>query len=89
MARKKSLAVKIGAAGALAGGILGYLMRPSAILIGQLPFGAVITRGASLKGVDQILVPLAQKSFNIMMAGLIIGAAVGLVVGYIIDQGKG
>jgi len=58
------------------------------MLIGQLPFGAVITRGSTLKGVDQLLVPLAQKSFNIMMAGLVIGAAVGLVVGYMIDQGK-
>jgi hypothetical protein len=56
------------------------------MLIGQLPFGAVITRGATLKGVDQILVPLAQRSFNIMMAGLIIGAVIGLVVGYVIER---
>ena len=88
MARRKGLAIKLGAVCAIAGGILGYLMRPSATLIGQLPFGAVITRGATLKGVDQLVVPLAQKSFNIMMTGLVIGAAAGLVIGIIIDHGR-
>ena len=86
MARKRSLTVVIGAAGAVIGGTIGFLLRPSALLIGQLPFTTVITRGANLAGVDQVLVPLAQKSFNIMVAGAIIGAVVGAVIGYVIKH---
>lgn len=86
MGQQKGLTVKIGAAGALAGGIVGFLLRPSSMILGQLPFEMVITRGANLKGMDQILIPLAQKSFNIMLAGSIVGAAIGLLAGYFIEQ---
>jgi hypothetical protein len=62
MSSKKSngLAIKLGIVGFVAGGVLGFLYRPSAFLIGQLPFDVVITRGANLKGMDQVLISMAQ-----------------------------
>src|ERR1035437_10083580 len=45
-------------AGGMLGGIIGYLTRPFAMLVGQLPFGTVITGGAGLQGLDQLLVPV-------------------------------
>jgi ABC-type tungstate transport system substrate-binding protein len=39
-----------------------------------------------LEGVDQILINLAHKSFDIMLAGAIIGAVVGVVLAYIIKK---
>jgi hypothetical protein len=88
MGSKKSngLAVKLGIIGLIAGGIIGFLYRPSALIIGQLPFDTVITRGANLKGVDQVLIPLAQSSFNNMLAAAVIGAVIGIVVGYLIAK---
>jgi hypothetical protein len=64
--KSNGLAVKLGIIGFIAEGVIGFLYRPSALLIGQLPFDTVITRGANLKGVDQVLIPLAQSSFNNM-----------------------
>lgn len=72
-----------GLIGSLVGGLLGYVMRPAAPFIGQLPFKAVITRGASLSGLDQILVPIAQSSFNYLLLGLVGGLLVGLVAGHV------
>jgi len=72
-----------GVLGLLAGALTGYLMRPSAPLIGQLPFGTVITRGANLKGLDQMLVPMAQSSFNHLLAGAFLGALAGVVIGHL------
>lgn len=63
------------AIGFFVGGFIGFLMRPSVLLIGQLPFGTVVTRGSALSGIDQLLVPTAQQSFNVMMLGALIGAA--------------
>ena len=74
--------------GGMVGAIAAYLTRPSAILIGQLPFGTVITAGANLQGFDQILVPIAQQSFNQMLTGLIVGAVLGGVAGAILRQLK-
>lgn len=76
----------LGVAGFLVGGLIAFLARPSAFLIGQLPFGVVIARGASLKGLDKLLVPLAQQSFNIMLIGAIIGSIVGVVIGYFVGK---
>jgi len=67
--------------GFFAGGALGYLCRPSAMLIGQLPFSVVITRGATLEGLDTLLVGVAQKSFNSMVIGAIVGAVLLGVLG--------
>lgn len=65
--------------GALAGGLIGFVLRPSAPLIGQLPLGTVITRGGNLNGMDQMFVPLAQTSFNYLVAGVVIGGVIGLL----------
>ena len=63
------------AIGFFVGGLIGFLMRPSVLLIGQLPFGTVVSRGSALSGIDQLLVPTAQQSFNVMMLGALIGTA--------------
>jgi len=71
---------------AIAGGIIAFLLRPADILGHQLGLSVVLTRGANLEGVHQLLVPLAQRSFNELAAGLIIGAVVGLIVGALIKR---
>lgn len=75
-----------GIGGGLLGGIIGFLLRPANSLIGQLPFETVISRGANLEGVDQLLVPLAQKSFNTLIIGVFIGIIVGALIGYFISN---
>jgi hypothetical protein len=70
--------------GLLIGGFIGFLSRPSGALTGKLPFIPVITRGATYEGLDQVLISLAQQSFNVMLTGAIIGAAVGILLGYFI-----
>ena len=84
MTRPKSncSACSLGTIGLLAGGLIGFLLRPSGLFGVQAPFGAVITRGASLRGLDQLLLPLAQQSFNYLLVGAIVGAAFGATVGY-------
>jgi hypothetical protein len=67
--------------GALLGGLVAFLLRPSAFLVGQLPFDVVITRGATLKGVGQLYTSVAHTSFNMLVAGVIVGAVVGWIVG--------
>jgi len=56
------------AGGAVLGGILGaflgFLLRPSLPLLGQLPLGVVITRGEFLHGFDALFKPMAEQSFN-------------------------
>lgn len=69
--------------GCVVGGFIGFLMRPSAFLIGQLPLGTVITRGSMLSGLDMLLVPTAQASFNVMAIGLTVGAVLGGIVSYL------
>ena len=82
----KGLIVPLSIIGFFIGGIVGFLYRQPAFLIGQLPFETVITRGANLKGVDQILIPLAQSSFNNMMAIALIGALIGIAVGFLVSR---
>jgi hypothetical protein len=88
MRSKKSsnLAIKLGIIGFIAGGVVGFLYRPQALIIGQLPFETVITRGANLKGMDQMLIPLAQSSFNNMFVAAVIGTVIGIVVGYMMEK---
>ncbi|MGC9948270.1 MAG: hypothetical protein ABSF64_18040 [Bryobacteraceae bacterium] len=76
-----SMSFGLGFLGFLLGGVIGFLLRPSATLIGQLPFRTVITRGANLSGLERLLVPTAQTSFNAMLVGAIIGAVAGVVAG--------
>jgi hypothetical protein len=84
--KSNGLAIKLGIVGFLAGGVIGFLYRPSVIIIGQLPFDVIITRGANLKGVDQVLIPIAQTSFNNMMAIAVIGAVIGIIVGLLVAR---
>ena len=63
--------------GLLVGGLIGFLLRPSGPLVGQLPFRVVITEGAFLEGLDQMALPLARASFNCVLAGGILGALGG------------
>jgi len=84
--KSNSLAIQLGIIGFIAGAVLGFLYRPSAFLIGQLPFDVVITRGANLKGMDQVLISMAQTSFNNMAAAAIAGAVIGIVVGLLISK---
>jgi hypothetical protein len=88
MASKYSgwLTLKLGIVGLIAGGSIGFLYRPSALIIGQLPFCTVITRGANLKGVEQVLIPIAQSSFNHMMTIAIIGASIGITLGLLLSR---
>ncbi|MEN6420523.1 MAG: hypothetical protein ABFD76_01135 [Smithella sp.] len=86
MEKSNGPVIGIGVAGFFVGGLIAFLVRPSAFLIGQLPFGIVISRGASLKGMDQLLVPLAQESFNVMLIGAIISGIAGMVIGFFIEK---
>ncbi len=86
MTKSTWLTLKLGIVGFIAGGFIGFLYRPSAFIIGQLPFDVVITRGANLKGIDQVLIPLAQTSFNNMMAIAVIGAAIGIIIGLLLTR---
>ena len=72
--------------GFVIGGLAGFLFRPSAFLIGQLPFDVVVTRGVFLQGIDRVMVGLAESSFNQMLVMACIGAAVGLALGYVIAR---
>jgi len=72
--------------GSVIGAFVGFLLRPSAMLVGQLPFGVVITRGAYLKDLEQLLVPTAQTSFNIMVAGAILGALAGMALRHLASR---
>ena len=56
---------KLTIAGLMIGSIVGFLLRPSVPLMGQLPLMAVITRGANLRGLDQLLVGYARTSFKL------------------------
>jgi hypothetical protein len=72
--------------GILMGGVVGFLVRPSVPLMGQLPFSTVITRGANLRGLDQLLLGYARTSFNYLLAGLVLGAVIGLIAAFAIEK---
>ena len=79
---------KLTIAGLLIGGFVGFLLRPSVPLVGQLPFTTVISRGANLRGLDQLLIGHARTSFNYLIAGMILGAIVGLITSSAISSKK-
>ena len=66
--------------GLAAGAIVGFLLRPSITLVGQLPLGVVLTRGATLKGLDVMLKPFAETSFNYIIVGALIGLGAGIAI---------
>ncbi len=88
MKRFNKSAIGTGGLGLLVGGLIGFLSRPAGVLSGKLPFFHVLTRGATYEGVDQVLINLAQESFNIMLTGAVIGAVAGIVLGYFIIRAK-
>jgi len=73
----------LGFIGLLTGGLIGFLLRPSAGVVGPLPFRTVITRGTNLDGLGLLLLPTAETSFNILLAGAILGAVAGVLAGYL------
>jgi hypothetical protein len=75
-------------AGLAVGGLVGFLLRPSVPLMGQLPFITVITRGANLRGLDQLLTGYARTSFNYLVAGIIVGAVIGMILGFVLPRQK-
>ncbi len=76
----------LGAAGFVVGALVGYLYRPPAFLIGQLPFDVVISRGTSLKGFDQMYIPIAETSFNYLLGGGVVGAIAGAASGWLLKR---
>jgi hypothetical protein len=56
--------------------------------MGQLPFATVITRGANLRGLDQLLLGYARSSFNYLIAGIVVGAIVGLIASFAIEKSQ-
>lgn len=78
------LVLPFAVAGFFAGGLVGFLTRPSVILIGQLPFGTVVTRGAYLTGLDTLLRSAAENSFNQMFMAAVLGALAGAVIGFLV-----
>jgi uncharacterized membrane protein YccC len=79
---------KLAILGLLIGGVVGFLLRPSVPLMGQLPFTTVITRGANLRGLDQLLLGYARSSFNYLVAGVLLGALIGLVVAVVVPKSR-
>lgn len=75
--------------GVFISGFVGFLLRPSANLVGQLPFGVVITRGATLSGVDELFRGTAEISFNYMLAGAILGVIIFIALGILLDTRRG
>jgi small basic protein len=79
---------KLAIVGFVVGGVVGFLLRPSVPLLGQLPFTTVITRGANLRGLDQLLLGYARSSFNYLVAGVLLGALIGLVVAVVVPKSR-
>ena len=75
--------------GFVVGGGIGFMLRPSAFIVGQLPFQTVITQGTALSGLDQLLIPTAQQSFNVMLIGAAVGAVIGFVLHRVMAKGRG
>lgn len=76
--------------GLVIGGYIGFLNRPAALLVGQLPFEKIILAGTNLKGVEKLLAPTAQTSFQYMLVGAVLGLLGGVVIGSIAARlGKG
>ena len=74
--------------GAILGGLVGFLLRPSVPFLGQLPFSTVITRGSNLTGLDVILKSTAEQSFNYLVIGAIVGAVVLAIAAGMMGKSK-
>ncbi len=74
--------------GAILGGLVGFLLRPSVPFLGQLPFSTVITRGSNLTGLDVILKSTAEQSFNYLVIGAVVGAVVLAIAAGMMGKSK-
>jgi ABC-type Fe3+ transport system permease subunit len=74
--------------GFFVGSLIGYLVRPSIPIIGQLPFESVVSRGSTLRGADQLFISVAQSSFNYLLFGGIVGGLVMGAIGYSISKSR-
>jgi NodT family efflux transporter outer membrane factor (OMF) lipoprotein len=79
------LAIALG----LVGGIIGFVVRPSIPLLGQLPFNVVIRDGAGLTGLSTFLQPAAHQSFELLLGGTVVGAILGLLTGLALKAQRG
>lgn len=80
--------ILFGLIGILFGGLIGFLLRPAAPLIGQLDFHTVLTRGISLHGADRLLISTAQTSFNYVIVGLLLGGGIGATIGSLFGKSQ-
>jgi len=86
---KQKLFGLMGLGGFLLGAGVGYFYRPPAVLVGQLPFRHVISRGTSLKGFEQVYLEAAQRSFDYLLVGGLLGAGLGIAAAFlIVRKGK-
>jgi hypothetical protein len=79
---------KLTIAGLLIGSLVGFPLRPSVPLVGQLPLTTVITRGANLRVSTSYCWGHARTSFNYLIAGMLLGAIVGLITSIAISSQK-
>jgi hypothetical protein len=84
----KSKKVLFGVIGFFIGGLIGFLLRPAAPFIGQLPLETVLSRGGNLGGLDQLMVSIAETSFNYMLGAAIIGGVGGILTALFLERGK-
>ncbi len=89
MGERNRIVWLLGVGGFLLGALVGYLYRPPAFLIGQLPFHVVITRGTQLKGFDQMYIPVAETSFNYLFGGGLAGAIAGFLASLALKKKPG
>lgn len=73
--------VLVGIVGSIAGALIGWLLSPSIPFTGErLGLEDILTRGATLQGMDELLVPLAERSFNTILLFGIVGLLVSLAI---------
>lgn len=76
--------LSLGFVGALVGGFSAFLLRPGGGMFPQLPLEVILAPRENLRGLDELLVPMAERSFNMLAVGVVLGAFAGLVLGYLI-----
>jgi hypothetical protein len=69
--------------GAVTGGVLGFLARPSIPIIGRLPLDAVLTRATTYHGLGSGYIHgVADRSLAILVLGVVVGG----FIGYLADR---
>ena len=70
------------------GGYIGFLNRPAAFLVGQLPFEKMALGGINLTGIDKVFISPARTSFMYMIVGAVLGLIVGAVLGKVVFKNR-